>query len=87
MQESNLCKKRPIEPVDSYNCWGWGVYSGKVTRFPDFPEAIEAVTKGLATSYKEKYGLHTPGEIMKMYNPNSSGSWADGVNFFMDGLQ
>lgn len=87
MQESNLCKKRPIEPVDSHNCWGWGIYSGKVTRFKSYTSAIETVTKGLATRYKEKHNLHTPQEIMKLYNPNSTGSWADGVNFFMDRLQ
>ena len=33
MQESNLCKKAP---ENSYNCWGFGIYGQKVTRFNDF---------------------------------------------------
>ncbi len=84
MQESNACKKIP---KDSYNCWGFGIYGGKVTRFTDYPEAIEIVTKTLATKYRKK-GLITPEEIMTMYTPSSpNGSWAKGVSHFMEELQ
>src|SRR3989344_4142564 len=75
MQESNLCKKIPHE---SFNCWGFGIYGGKVTRFENYKDAIEAVTKTLATKYKGK-GLVTPNEIMSLWTPSSNGSWADGV--------
>lgn len=83
MQESGLCKKIP---ENSYNCWGFGIYTGHVTRFVDYKEGIYTVTKALATRYKVK-GLVTPEEIMTMYTPSSNGSWANGVNHFMDQLQ
>jgi len=83
MQESNLCKKAP---PDSYNCWGFGIYGQKVTRFENFEEAILAVTKTLALKYKAD-GLDTPEEIMRRYTPQSNGSWADSVEYFMNQLQ
>jgi hypothetical protein len=90
MQESNVCKKMPKNKVDplipSNNCWGYGVYGGKVRVFKTFEEGIETVTKSLATKYKDKHGLETPDEIMKMYTPGSNGSWAFGVNHFMNEL-
>lgn len=80
MQESNLCQKIPD---NSYNCWGFGIYGKKVTRFENYPEAIETVTKTLAKHYRDK-GLETPNEIMTKYTPGSNGSWANGVNYFMN---
>lgn len=78
MQESNLCKKIP---VDSYNCWGWGIYGDKVTRFSSYEEAIDTVAKGLKENYIDQ-GLVTPEQIMAKYTPSSNGSWARSVNFF-----
>ncbi len=83
MQESNLCKKAP---VDSYNCWGFGIYGQKVTKFSDYEEGIVAVSKTLSLKYKAD-GLHTPQEIMRRYTPRSNGSWADSVEYFMSELQ
>ena len=83
MQESNLCK---FSPPDSHNCWGFGIYGTKVTTFENFNEAILAVTKTLALKYKAD-GLIEPQEIMQRYTPGSNGSWANGVEFFMDKLQ
>lgn len=82
MQESNLCKKAP---KGSYNCWGFGIYGKKVTKFDNYEEAIDIVTKTLATKYKDN-GLETPEQIMSRYTPGSNGSWADGVNHFMNQL-
>ena len=82
MQESNLCKKAPL---DSYNCWGFGIYGQKVTRFDSYEEAIIIVTKTLALKYK-KDGLDTPQEIMRRYTPQSNGSWAFSVEYFMEEL-
>lgn len=82
MQESNLCKKAP---KDSYNCWGFGIYGKKVTRFNDYPEAIESVSKTLALEYKNK-GLETPEEIQSVYTPSNKGDWAESVNYFMNQL-
>src|SRR3989344_3949888 len=83
IQESNLCKR---SPPNSHNCWGFGIYGDKVTRFSNFEEAIHTVTKTLALKYKAD-GLITPYEIMKRYTPQSQGSWAEAVEFFMDKLQ
>jgi hypothetical protein len=83
MQESNLCKKsRP----EAYNCWGYGIYGKNYMHFDNYEQAIETVTKSLATTYKSK-GLHTPEEIMTRYTPSSNGSWARGVTYFMEQLQ
>lgn len=83
MQESTLCKKIP---VNSYNCWGFGIYGNKVTRFGDYREGIYTVSKALGTRYKGR-GLVTPEQIMSMYTPSSNGSWARGVNTVMNQLQ
>ena len=83
MQESNLCKKAP---KDSFNCWGFGIYGSKITKFSDFNEAIESVSKTLSQNYKS-VGLVTPEQIMTKYTPSSNGSWANSVNFFMGQLQ
>jgi hypothetical protein len=83
MQESNLCRKII---TDSYNCWGFGIYGKKVTRFENYPEAINTVSKTLANNYVAK-GLNTADEIMSKYTPSNNGAWADSVNFFMNQLQ
>jgi hypothetical protein len=79
-QESNLCKKIP---EDSHNCWGWGIHSQGTLKFNSYPEAIKAVTKGLSENYLGQ-GLTTPEEIMGIYTPLSEGSWANGVQQFLD---
>ncbi len=79
-QESNLCKKIP---EDSHNCWGWGIHSRGTLKFDTYPEAIAAVTKGLAENYFRQ-GLTTPEAIMGIYTPMSEGSWAKGVQQFLD---
>lgn len=84
MQESLLCKKAP---PGSKNCWGFGVYGGKVTKFDSYEQGINLVTRTLAKEYKEKMGLSEPIEIMKKYTPSSDGTWARSVNYFMDLLK
>jgi hypothetical protein len=83
MQESTLCR-RVI--ADSNNCWGWGIHGGKVTKFSNYPEAIETITKTLATKYRDK-GLVTPEEIAKMYNPTNTNNWVENVTSFMYSLR
>ena len=82
MQESTLCKKIP---KNSYNCWGFGIYGGKITRFNDYGHAIDVITKTLGTKYKER-GLSTPEEIMTVYTPSSS-TWAENVSYFMKQME
>ena len=79
MQESGLCKHIY---EGSYNCWGWGIYGDKVTRFNSYEEAIETISRGLKKNYIDK-GLVTAEDIMRKYTPPSTGSWAYGVNFFL----
>jgi hypothetical protein len=83
MQESGACK---VIPPNSYNCWGWGIYGNTITRFNSYPEAIDSVAKGLKTNYIDR-GLTTTEQIMSKYNPSSNGSWAFGVNTFLDVLE
>ena len=83
MQESTLCKR--IIP-NSYNCWGWGIYGTKVTKFSNYPEAIETITKTLSTKYRDK-GLVTAQEIAKLYNPRNTNNWSENVTFLMDQLK
>jgi len=82
MQESNLCKKAP---KGSYNCWGFGIYGKNVLKFDNYTDAINTVTKTLATEYKGK-GLATAEQIMTKYTPSNNGAWADSVNHFMNQL-
>lgn len=83
MQESNLCKKIP---QDSYNCWGYGIYGDKVTRFDSYEQGAETVAKTLRSSYVDK-GLLTSEEIMAKYTPSSNGSWSKAVNLFMEQMK
>lgn len=82
-QESNLCKKIPS---GTYNCWGWGIHSRGTLGFASYPEAIDAVAKGLREDYLDK-GYTTPEEIMSKYTPLSSGSWAAGVEQFLTEME
>lgn len=79
MQESNLCK---YIYEGSHNCWGWGIYGNRVTRFDSYDQAIETISRGIKRDYIDK-GLTTPEEIMSKYTPPSTGSWAYGVNTFL----
>lgn len=83
MQESNLCK---YIPDNSYNCWGWGIYGNTITKFNSYNNAIESVAKGVKTQYIDK-GLVTASAIMQKYTPSSNGSWAHGVNTFLQALE
>lgn len=82
-QESNLCK---VIPPDTFNCWGWGIHSKGTLGFNSYEEAIETVTLGLKKEYIDK-GYVTPEEIMGKYTPLSDGSWAEGVNQFIEKME
>ena len=82
-QESNLGKKAP---ANSYNAWGWGVHSQGTLKFSSWEEGIKTVAKGIKEKYIDK-GYTTPEEIMAKYTPLSSGSWAFGVNQFIQELE
>lgn len=83
MQESTACK---FIPPGSHNCWGWGIYGTRVTRFASYPEAIETIARGIRTGYIDR-GLTTPEQIMAKYTPSSNGSWARGVSTVLGVLE
>jgi hypothetical protein len=85
-QESNLCKKIP---ESSHNCWGYGIYDDKITRFDNYPQAMDIVANTLKHKYID-FGFDTPEKIMAKYTPPSlekGGPWAKGVNQFMNDLE
>ncbi len=82
-QESNLCKKIP---ENSHNCWGYGINSRGTLKFPDYETAIKSFAEYLKREYFDK-GYNTAELIMKKYCPHSNGSWAYGVNQFIDELE
>ncbi|MCL4397514.1 hypothetical protein M1403_00555 [Patescibacteria group bacterium] len=73
-------------PTGSHNTWGWGIYGAKITFFPSWQYAIDAVAKGLKEDYFNK-GLDTPEKIMPKYTPPSKGSWAVCVNNYLAELR
>lgn len=83
MQESTLCKKIIKK---SFNCWGFGIYGGKITKFDSYEHAITVITKTLADKYIGK-GLVTPEEIVQKYTPSDTGRWPEVVNLIMTRLK
>lgn len=79
MQESGGCKNIP---ADSYNCWGFGIYGSKVTKFSSFPEAIAQVTKTVKEAYI-KNGLTNATLVEDRWTPSSRGQWSYAVNYFI----
>ena len=83
MQESIGCKR---VPAGTHNCFGWGIYTHKLTAFQSYEEAIDNISRLMAKNYINK-GLNTPEEIGKKYNPNNTNHWADKVSYFIDEIQ
>ena len=82
-QESNLCKKIP---EGSHNCWGYGIHKSVTLKFDNYEIALKSYAEYLKRQYFDK-GLNTPELIMKKYCPGSNGSWANGVNQFIEELK
>ena len=79
MQESGGCKNIPM---DSYNCWGFGIYGGKITKFQSYNEAISQVAKTIKETYI-KSGLTNVTLLEDKWVPPSRGQWSSSVNFFI----
>lgn len=78
MQESLGCK---VIPNDSFNCWGFGIYGSKVTKFSSYEEAIAQVAKTIKESYI-KNGLTNSTLLENIWAPQSEGQWSYAVNYF-----
>jgi hypothetical protein len=83
-QESNLCK---YIPEGSYNCWGWGIYGDKVTKFQSYAEALYTIAPKFKETFLKDEHLRDPYEVMQTYTPPSNGSWAEGVLQFFKELE
>lgn len=83
MQESGLCKNIP---ENSFNCWGYGIHKKGTLRFENYELALKSYAEYLKRQYFDK-GLNTPELIMKKYCPYSDGSWARGVQHFIDEME
>ena len=82
-QESGLCLHIP---ENSYNCWGWGIYGDKITRFDSFEDALRRIAPQFTKIFLKGNHTKDPSEVMKTYTPPSDGSWANGVSSFFDNL-
>lgn len=83
MTESTMCKRIPI---DSYNCFGFGIYGGNVLRFESFEAGFERVARSLREKYVNQ-GLTTPITIEGRYAPSSNGHWSGSVTKVMNSIQ
>lgn len=83
MQESTLCKKII---KNSYNCWGFGIYTGKITKFDSYDEAIAVITKTMAQKYVQQ-GYVDIQDIVHKYAPSDTGRWEFVVSLIMDKLK
>ncbi len=83
MQESNLCKNIP---EGSYNCWGYGIHKNGTLKFENYEIALKSFAEYLKREYIDK-GYLTVEQIMKKYCPHSDGSWAFGVNHFIEEME
>lgn len=79
MQESRACK---IIPPESHNCWGFGIYGKKVTRFKSYPEAITKIAKTIKEAYVKK-GLTNATLVEDLWAPPSKGQWSYSVNYYI----
>ena len=82
-QESGLCLHIP---ENSYNCWGWGIYGDKITRFDNYEDALRRIAPQFTKIFLKGDIAKDPAEVMKTYTPPSDGSWAHGVSSFFDNL-
>ena len=83
-QESNLCKRIP---KNSHNCWGWGIYGHKTTRFDSYEQALNTIAPKFKDTFLDGEHLRDPYKVMETYTPPSDGSWAFGVDQFFKELE
>lgn len=80
-----------IIPYNSYNAFGWAVYTGQNSGavFGSWDDAIRRVGDGLCENYI-KQGRDTPEKIETLYTPISAathGGWRTHVSYFMEEIR
>lgn len=78
--ESSFGKRMPANCLNPY---GWGVYGNNKLCFHSFPEAAEAVAKGLST----RYNTSSLESIGRTYNKVSTEGWINHTKFFMNRIK
>ena len=78
--ESSFGKRMP---ADCLNPYGWGIYGSNKLCFKSFPEAAEAVAKGLST----RYNTSSLESIGRTYNKVSTDGWISHTRLFMDKIK
>lgn len=78
--ESGFGKRMPHQCLNPY---GWGIYGNNKICFKSFPEAAEAVARGLAT----RYNTSSLESIGRTYNKVSTASWIGHTRFFMNKIK
>ena len=78
--ESTLCKHIPDA---SYNCWGWGIYGGQITRFDSYRQGIAIVGRGLGNP---PYAGKSYQEFAEIYTARPD-HWISAVSYFMEEIE
>ncbi len=78
--ESSFGKRMPANCINPY---GWGIYGDNKLCFKSFPEAAEAVAKGLST----RYNTSSLESIGRTYNKVSTEGWISHTKFFMNKIK
>jgi hypothetical protein len=78
--ESSFGKRMPANCINPY---GWGIYGGNKLCFKSFPEAAEAVAKGLST----RYNTSSLESIGRTYNKVSTEGWINHTRSFMSKIK
>jgi hypothetical protein len=78
--ESSFGKRMPANCLNPY---GWGIYGNNKLCFNSFPEAAEAVAKGLST----RYNTSSLESIGRTYNKVSTEGWINHTKFFMNKIK
>lgn len=70
-------------PSNSYNAWGWGIFTGKRDgiHFSTWNDGIATVSEGLKQHYVDR-GLTTVDQIGRVYAADHTWAWK--VNHFME---
>ena len=78
--ESSFGKRMPANCLNPY---GWGVYGDNKLCFKSFPEAAEAVAKGLSS----RYNISSLESIGRTYNKVSTEGWVNHTHFFSNKIK
>ncbi|TXI34319.1 MAG: hypothetical protein E6Q53_01550 [Candidatus Moraniibacteriota bacterium] len=78
--ESSFGKRMPANCLNPY---GWGIYGDNKLCFNSFPDAAEAVAKGLSS----RYNISSLESIGRTYNKVSTEGWINHTKFFMNKIK